>query len=139
MDALKGDKNQQLPQYSEQSILQTISTMAEFHDQDTQAHANRMIRLAEATMRALGRSEDEVMLLRLAVQLHDIGKIGIPEAILYKPGPLTEDEWDVMRHHPQIGQQILTQAKGQFGLVSHIVVAHHERWDPTGSTYSLRD
>src|SRR5581483_2381320 len=85
----------------------------------------------------MGRSEDEVVLLRLAVQLHDIGKIGIPEAILHKPGPLTEDEWGVMRHHPQIGQQILTQAKGQFGLVSHIVVAHHERWDGKGYPYRL--
>ncbi len=111
--------------------------MAAFHDQETQAHANRMIRLAEATMRAMGRSEDEVALLRLAAQLHDIGKIGIPEAILHKPGPLSEDEWEVMRRHPQIGQRVLTQAKGQFGLVSHIVVAHHERWDGQGYPYRL--
>jgi len=134
---LKEDENQQLPQYSEQSVLQTISTMAAFHDQETQAHANRMIRQAEAVMRALGRSEDEVALLRLAAQVHDIGKIGIPEAILHKPGPLTQDEWGVMRRHPQIGQQILTQARGQFGLVSHIVVAHHERWDGQGYPYGL--
>src|SRR5450755_188986 len=134
---LKEDENQQLPQYSEQSVLQTISTMAAFHDQETQAHANRMIRQAEAVMRALGRSEDEVALLRLAAQVHDIGKIGIPEAILHKPGPLTQDEWGVMRRHPQIGQQILTQARGQFGLVSYIVVAHHERWDGQGYTYGL--
>jgi diguanylate cyclase (GGDEF)-like protein len=132
MTALMGEKKQQGPQYNEQGIMQTISTMATFHDQDTQAHANRMIRVGEATMRALGRSEDEVALLRLAVQLHDIGKIGIPEAILHKPGPLSEDEWEIMRQHPQIGQQILTPAKGQFGLVSHIVVAHHERWDGQG-------
>nr|HET6905283.1 diguanylate cyclase [Ktedonobacteraceae bacterium] len=137
VSTLNGEKNNQLPQYSEQNILQTISTMAEFHDQETQAHANRMIGLAEATIRAMGRSEDEVVLLRLAVQLHDIGKIGIPETILHKPGPLTEDEWGLMRHHPQIGQQILTQAKGQFGLVSHIVVAHHERWDGKGYPYRL--
>lgn len=126
-----------LPHYSEQSILQTITTMATFHDQETQDHANRMIRLAEATMRALGRSEDEIVLLRLAAQLHDIGKIGVPEAILHKPGPLTDDEWGIMRRHPQIGQQILAQAKGQFGLVSHIVVAHHERWDGQGYPYRL--
>jgi diguanylate cyclase (GGDEF)-like protein len=137
MAPLTGDKNQQPPQYSEQSVLQTISTMAAFHDQDTQAHANRMIRLAEATMQALGRSQDEIVLLRLAAQVHDIGKIGIPEAILQKPGPLTRNEWAVMRRHPQIGQQILTQAKGHFGLVSHIVVAHHERWDGEGYPYGL--
>jgi HD-GYP domain-containing protein (c-di-GMP phosphodiesterase class II) len=133
MDLLKGDKTQ----YTEQSVLQTISTMATFHDQGTQAHANRMVQLAEATMRALNRPEEEIVLLRLATQLHDVGKIGIPEAILRKPGPLTEDEWGVMRRHPQIGQQILTQARGQFGLVSHIVVAHHERWDGQGYPYRL--
>jgi diguanylate cyclase (GGDEF)-like protein len=132
--SLKEDK---LPQYSEQTVLQTVSTMAAFHNQDTQAHANHVVRLAEATMRALGRSEDEVALLRLAAQVHDIGKIGIPDAILQKPGPLTQDEWSVMRRHPQIGQQILTQTRGQFGLVSHIVVAHHERWDGQGYPYGL--
>ncbi len=137
IDSVEQEKNQQVPQYSEQSILQTISTMAAFRDQDTQAHAYRMIQMAEATMRTMGRSEDEVALLRLAVQLHDIGKIGIPDAILHKPGPLTKDEWDVMRLHPQIGQQVLNQAKGQFGLVSHIVVAHHERWDGKGYPYGL--
>lgn len=88
-------------------------------------------------MRALDRPEEEIVLLRLAAQLHDIGKIGIPEAILHKPGPLNDDEWNVMRRHPQIGQQILTQARGQFGLVSHIVVAHHERWDGQGYPYKL--
>ncbi len=60
-----------------------------------------------------------------------------PEAILQKPGPLTQDEWSVMHRHPQIGQQILSQARGQFGLVSHIVVAHHERWDGQGYPYRL--
>jgi len=134
---LKKSKSKQLLQYTEQNVLQTISTMATFHDEETQLHANRMIHLAEATMRALNRSEDEIILLRLAAQLHDVGKIGIPEAILHKPGPLTEDEWNVMRLHPQIGQQILTQARGQFGLVSHIVVAHHERWDGQGYPYRL--
>jgi diguanylate cyclase (GGDEF)-like protein len=137
MDLFKGDSIKYLPHYTEQSMLQTISVMATFHDQETQEHANRIIRLAEATMRAMNRSEDEVVLLRMAAQLHDIGKIGIPEAILHKPGPLTEDEWSIMRRHPQIGQQILSQARGQLGLVSHIVVAHHERWDGQGYPYRL--
>ncbi len=134
---LKVDKNKQLPLYTEQSILQTISALETPNDQETQAHVSLMMRLAEATMRALGRSEDEIVLLRLAAQLRDIGKIGIPEDIVQKPGLLTEDEWGVMRCHPQIGQQILAQAKGQFGLISYIVVAHHERWDGQGYPYGL--
>jgi len=76
-------------------------------------------------------------LIRLAAQLHDIGKIGIPDAILHKPGPLTPEEWAVMQSHPRMGQQILTQAGGRLDLISHIVVAHHERWDGQGYPYGL--
>jgi diguanylate cyclase (GGDEF)-like protein len=133
------DRNEQLlSQQPEDTMLQTLSTVAAFRDQATQAHADRMIIRAEATMRALGRPEEEVMLLRLAAQLHDIGKIGIPDAILHKPGSLTDEEWNIMHRHPQMGQQILAQAKGQFGLISHIVVAHHERWDGQGYPYGLK-
>jgi len=64
--------------------------------------------------------------------LHDIGKIGIPDAILHKPGPLSEEEWTVMRLHPEIGQHILSQAGGVFIALARIVVAHHERWDGHG-------
>jgi HD-GYP domain-containing protein (c-di-GMP phosphodiesterase class II) len=85
----------------------------------------------------LGRSEEEVQLIRLAAQLHDIGKMGIPDAILHKPGPLTPEEWAVMQSHPRMGQQILTQAGGRLDLISHIVVAHHERWDGQGYPYGL--
>jgi diguanylate cyclase (GGDEF)-like protein len=132
------DRNEESPQQIEDTMLQTLSTVAAFRDQATQAHADRMVTRAEATMRALGRPEEEVMLLHLATQLHDIGKIGVPDAILHKPGSLTEDEWEIMHLHPTIGQQILTQAKGQFGLISHIVVAHHERWDGQGYPYRLK-
>jgi diguanylate cyclase (GGDEF)-like protein len=78
-----------------------------------------------------------VQLIRLAAQLHDIGKMGIPDAILHKPGPLTPEEWAVMQSHPRMGQQILTQAGGRLDLISHIVVAHHERWDGQGYPYGL--
>jgi len=76
-------------------------------------------------------------LVRLAALLHDIGKVGIPHEILHKPGPLTDDEWSVMRRHPKIGRQILAQAGGKFELLSHIVVAHHEHWDGKGYPYGL--
>src|SRR5579863_2550091 len=64
--------------------------------------------------------------------LHDIGKISIPDAILHKPGPLTAEEWAIMRRHPQVSCDILEQAGGIFHLLAHIVVAHHERWDGCG-------
>ena len=91
-----------------------------------------MVTLADATAHALSLSDDEVHLVRLGALLHDIGKIGIPDAILHKPGPLTSDEWAVMRRHPEIGREILIQAGGIFSALASIVVAHHERWDGGG-------
>lgn len=120
---------------SELVAVQALTAVALAHDRGTDAHAHRMVRLAEATAGKLGRSEEELHLVRLAALLHDIGKIGIPDAILHKPGPLTEDEWGVMRRHPEIGRQILEQTGGIFQCLAHIVATHHERWD--GSGYPL--
>ena len=118
-------------------VLQALTAVANAHDGDTSAHSMRMVTMAKDTARMLGCSEEEIHLVRLAALLHDIGKVGIPHEILHKPGPLTDDEWSVMRRHPKIGRQILAQAGGKFELLSHIVVAHHERWDGKGYPYGL--
>ncbi len=112
--------------------VQALTAAASVHDRGTDAHAQRLVQLAEATARKLNRPEEEIHLVRLAALLHDIGKIGIPEAILHKPGPLTDEEWAVMHHHPEIGCQILEQVGGVFGLLAHIVGTHHEQWDGRG-------
>jgi diguanylate cyclase (GGDEF)-like protein/putative nucleotidyltransferase with HDIG domain len=122
---------------SDAYVLQALTAVASAHDGDTSAHSMRMVNMARETARMLGCSEEEVRLVRLAALLHDIGKVGIPHEILRKPGPLNEDEWSVMRRHPKIGRQILAQAGGKFELLSHIVVAHHERWDGKGYPYGL--
>ena len=116
----------------EAGTVRVLTAIASAHDQGTDAHAHRLVHLAEATARELGRSEEEVHLIRLAALLHDIGKISIPDAILHKPGPLTDEEWAIMRRHPQVSWEILKQAGGIFHLLAHIVVAHHERWDGRG-------
>ncbi len=117
---------------TEAGTVRALTTAAAVHDRSTDAHAHRMVQLAEATARELGRPEEELHLIRLAALLHDIGKIGIPDVILHKPGPLTDEEWAIMRCHPQISCEILEQAGGVFYLLAHIVVAHHERWDGRG-------
>ncbi len=124
-------------QFTEAVSIKTLTAVASVHDGKTSAHAHRMVRLAEETARRLGRSEEEIHLVRLAALFHDIGKIGIPDAILHKPGPLNEDEWTIMRRHPVLGQYILEQVGGVFELLSHIVVAHHERWDGNGYPHGL--
>ena len=124
-------------QISEDVVVQALSDVAQVHDRETSGHAQRMVQLAEATARVLGRSDEDLHLIRLAALLNDIGKIGIPDTILHKPGPLTEEEWAVMSRHPEIGRQVLVQAGGTFVLLSRIVGAHQERWDGSGYPYGL--
>ena len=124
-------------QMSEGLVAQALSDVAQVHDRETSGHAQRMVRLTEATARVLGRSDEELHLIRLAALLNDIGKIGIPDTILHKPGPLTEEEWAVMSRHPEIGRQVLVQAGGIFVLLSRVVGAHQERWDGSGYPYGL--
>jgi diguanylate cyclase (GGDEF)-like protein len=124
---------------TECAIMRALIAAASAHDNGTNAHAQRMVQLAESTARMLNRPEEEIRLITLAALLHDIGKIGIPDTILHKQGPLTYDEWAIMRRHPEIGQQILAQAGGIFEQVAHIVATHHEHWDghgyPAGLAY----
>lgn len=126
------DSAEQLPRAVPVQAVQAFIAVASAHDQGTDAHAHRLVSLAEATAIKLNLSEEEMHIVHLASLLHDIGKIGIPDTILHKPAPLTGDEWTVMRRHPDIGRQILTQVGGIFQHLAPIVVAHHERWDGTG-------
>jgi diguanylate cyclase (GGDEF)-like protein len=87
--------------------------------------------LAEAVGRRLRISSDELSKIRQAAELHDVGKLAIPEEILSKPGSLTEDEWEFVERHPVIGERILAAAP-DFGSAAKIVRASHERWDGTG-------
>ena len=121
----------------DRAALQALVAAVQAFDKGTSTHAKRMVQLSEATAQKLGCTEEEQHLVSLAALLHDVGKIGIPHEILNKPGPLTENEWAVMRTHPGIGRQILQQAGGRCALLSHIVVAHHERWDGSGYPYGL--
>jgi two-component system, cell cycle response regulator len=89
------------------------------------------VELAVATATALGLGPDEVEQVRHATELHDVGKIAIPDAILAKPGPLSEDEWAFVRRHPLIGERIVLAAPA-LRSVSRLVRTSHERWDGTG-------
>jgi HD-GYP domain-containing protein (c-di-GMP phosphodiesterase class II) len=113
-------------------VLAVQALAASAHDREMGDHAQRVMQLAEAIARQLAQSEEEIYLLRLAALLHDIGKIGIPDVILLKPGPLTHEEWDLMHRHPDIGRQVLEQAGGIFHPLASIVGTHHERWDGRG-------
>jgi diguanylate cyclase (GGDEF)-like protein len=94
-------------------------------------HGNAVATLSEATARRLGLDREELEIVRHAAELHDVGKVAIPDDILLKPGPLTGEEWSFIRRHPVAGERIIAAAPA-LGPVAKLVRASHERWDGTG-------
>jgi putative two-component system response regulator len=118
--------------------LSALAAMADFHDDDSDSHAQRVGCVAAAVARALGLSESSVVMMRAAAPLHDIGKVGISRRILLKPGKLTPPEWMHMMQHVDIGGQILATARSPvLRLAGEIARNHHERWDGSGYTAGL--
>ena len=113
--------------------LQRLSLAAEFRDTSTHEHTGRVARTAAQLVAGLGADEEEVRLIRSAAPLHDVGKIAIPDSILLKAGPLSADEYELMKQHTVLGAQML--AGGSSRLLQEcedIAATHHERWDGAG-------
>ena len=120
-------------------MLERLAVAAEFRDDQTGQHTRRVGETAAILARNLGLARDQVELIRHAAPLHDVGKIGIPDNILLKPGPLTPEEFEVIKTHTTIGARIL--AGGKFPLLQmaeEIALSHHERWDGKGYPRGLR-
>jgi putative nucleotidyltransferase with HDIG domain len=100
-------------------------------DRYTGEHSEAVIEMSGSVARNLGLNAAGVERVRSAALLHDIGKVAIPDEILHKPGPLTDEEWKLMRQHPVIGERILRVLPG-LGSVARIVRHEHERWDGHG-------
>jgi putative two-component system response regulator len=119
-------------------VLQRLSDAAEYRDDDTGQHTKRVASIAVAIGRSMGLDHHTLELLRWSSPLHDVGKIGIPDSVLLKPGRLTDAEMEVMKSHTTIGARILMG--GQSPLVQMaeaIALNHHERWDGKGYPRSL--
>ncbi len=113
--------------------LERLAIAAEFRDDETGRHTERVGETAALLGSALGMNDDEVFLIRRAAPLHDVGKIGIPDAILRNPEALTPEEWDIMRKHTTIGGRILSGGRSRVvQLAEEIAVSHHEHWDGEG-------
>ncbi len=112
---------------------------AEYRDEDTSDHNLRVGLLSSRLAEAIGWTSEDAGLLRRAAALHDIGKIGIPDALLRKPGALTDSEQRVMRTHPSIGARILGGSQiPLLQLAETIALSHHERWDGNGYPRGLK-
>ncbi len=118
---------------SREEILLRLLAAQEFRHDETGAHVRRIGLYAEALARTMARPDDDAETLRLAAPMHDVGKIGIPDAILQKPGKLDDDEWDVMKTHTTIGARILEGTGiSLLNTAEQIAAAHHEKWDGSG-------
>lgn len=119
-----------------ESSLETIYRLtqaAEYRDEDTGEHIQRMSNYAAAIAKQLGANQTTVEQILRAAPMHDIGKIGIPDRILLKPDKLDAEEWEIMKNHTTIGGKILSNSKAGFiRLGETIALSHHEKWDGSG-------
>ncbi|NIB43656.1 HD domain-containing protein [Pseudomaricurvus alkylphenolicus] len=117
----------------EEQIALRLLAAAGFRDEETGAHVRRIGMYSEAIAKHLGWPQDQVDQIRMAAPMHDIGKIGIPDYVLLKPGKLTKEEWSVMKRHAAIGAEMLANTGiPMMDMASDIARFHHERWDGTG-------
>src|ERR671932_1890037 len=119
------------------STLKALIKALETRDSETHGHSERVVNFSLRLGREMGLGEERLRSLEFGSLLHDIGKIGVPDAILRKPAPLTEPEWYEMRKHPLHGEQILGGIEFLEGA-SRVVAQHHEKWDGSGYPAGLR-
>lgn len=119
------------------NTLEALTAALDVRDRDTEGHSRRVAALALAIAREMQLSPREQQALYRGGLLHDIGKIGIPDSILHKPGPLSDEEWAVMRNHPNLGFQVLNRVEF-LQPVTAVVLYHHERFDGLGYPMGLR-
>ena len=119
--------------------IHRLSKAAEYRDEDTGYHIQRISQYSATIARKMGLSDSEVENIIYAAPMHDVGKIGIPDRILLKPGKLNPDEWEIMKKHTIIGAEILHGSDAEFiQLAEMIASTHHEKWDGTGYPKGLR-
>ncbi len=120
-----------------QALLEGLIAALDYRDAETQWHSRRVSLYARRLARQLGLTEPELTVIEHGALLHDIGKIGVRDGVLLKPGPLTTDEWTEMKRHPELGWALL-QRVDYLRPASSIVLQHQEKWDGTGYPRGLR-
>lgn len=131
------DKALEAVENSYHSTLKALVQALETRDAETHGHSERVVTFSLRLGHELGLDRDCLRNLELGALLHDIGKIGVPDAILRKPAALTKDEWDKMKLHPNHGQNILRNIPF-LSNAAQLVAQHHEKWDGTGYPFGLR-
>lgn len=123
---------------SHRDLVRRLSRCAEYRDDETGHHIHRVSRASELLGNAAGLPQEEGAVMRDAAAMHDIGKVGIPDSILLKPGKLTPEEWEVMKTHTLIGATLLAGGTSPLlRLSEQVAMSHHERWDGKGYPVGL--
>jgi len=121
-----------------EETIHRLVTASMCRDEETGMHIRRTGLFSEALARAAGWSAADAEIIRMAAPMHDVGKIGIPDAVLRKPGKLTPDEFEIMKTHTTIGAKMLAGSHSAIlGMAREIALGHHERWDGTGYPQGL--
>jgi cyclic di-GMP phosphodiesterase len=144
LEAAVGERTRQLER-ARLEVVHCLARAAEFRDDDTGRHVARVGKYAGIIARKLDQPAAWCALLELAAQLHDIGKLGVSDAVLLKPGKLDAGEWELMRRHCLLGQKVLSPIDEDLsgghspliGMARSIAMTHHEKWDGTGYPQGL--
>src|SRR5206468_7646855 len=118
------------------ATIEALALAIDAKDQTAQSHVRRVQVYAAGLARALGMPDNEIQGVKTAALLHDIGKLAVPEHILSKPGPLTQEEFQKIRIHPQVGAEIISGVPFPYP-VTPLILSHHERWDGKGYPQGL--
>ncbi|MGE8719714.1 HD domain-containing phosphohydrolase [Leptospira terpstrae] len=120
-------------------IVQRLGMASEYKDNETGMHVIRMSHYSQTLALAFGYSSEAAEEILNAAPMHDVGKIGIPDHIIQKPGKLTPEEWEIMKRHPQIGAEIIGDHNSSLlKLAKSIAITHHEKFDGTGYPFQLK-
>lgn len=135
VDDLRSQHTELIAAYNE--TIEGWGTALSLKEEETAEHSQRVTEMTVKVAKVMGMGEEELYHVRLGALLHDIGKIGIPDSILLKPGKLTDDEWEVMRKHPVYAFEMLAPI-AYLRRASEIPYCHHEKWDGTGYPRGLK-
>jgi PAS domain S-box-containing protein len=134
-DSLQNSNSQLILAYD--ATIEGWSRALDLRDKETEGHTQRVTEMTVKLARSFGLNEEELVQVRWGSLLHDIGKMGVPDSILHKPGPLTDEEWEIMKKHPSFAHEMLVPI-GYLHLALDIPYCHHEKWDGTGYPNHLK-
>jgi putative two-component system response regulator len=131
-------KNSELEQAYTDTILR-LARASRYKDEETGAHIDRLSHYSQSLALAIGWDQSRARCLFAVAPMHDVGKIGVPDAVLGKQGPLTEEEWESIRQHPLLGASLLAGSTSPLlEMAKEVALTHHERWDGSGYPRGLK-